>query len=51
MPYAIRKNQDGSYKVVNKESGSVKAAHTSLDNARRQIRLLHGVKHGMRPRE
>lgn len=46
MPYSIRQNKDGSYRVVNTETGEVKAAKTTLENAERQRRLLAGVEHG-----
>ena len=48
MPYSIRK-VSGGYKVVNTQTGDVKAAKTSLENAERQRRLLQGVEHGFKP--
>lgn len=50
MPYAIRQNEDGSFKVVNTETGEVHAGSTTKGNAKAQVRLLQGVKHGMKPR-
>jgi hypothetical protein len=49
MPYKMERNSDGSYKVINAVTGDVKAAHTSKREAKRQIRLLHGVDHGWKP--
>ena len=46
MPYKIRK-VDG-YKVTSPHG--TKAKHTSKRNAKRQVRLLRGVEHGMIPR-
>jgi hypothetical protein len=48
MPYSIRK-RGSAYEVVNTETGEVKAAHTSRQNAKRQVRLLNAVKHGFKP--
>lgn len=48
MPYEITKNSDGSYRVVNTDTGSVKAASTTKANAQEQVRLLQGVEHGMK---
>jgi len=50
MPYKILRNKDGSYRVVNKDSGRVHAAHATKENAKAQVRLLGGVEHGMVPR-
>ena len=41
MPYAIEKNKDDSYKVVNTATGRVHAKRTTLKKAEAQIRLLH----------
>lgn len=49
MPYKKTKNSDGTYNVINADTGDVKASHTSLRNANKQIRLLHGIDHGWRP--
>ena len=51
MPYKIIKNPGGTYRVVNSQTGSVKAARTTKTNAQRQVRLLQGVEHGMTPRK
>ena len=50
MPYAIRSAGGGKYKVVNKETGNVHSKATTRANAEAQVRLLHGVEHGMKPR-
>lgn len=50
MPYERVSLGSGKYKVVNKESGAVHSKATSKGNADAQIRLLHGVEHGMKPR-
>ena len=52
MPYEIRKDGD-DYLVINKDTGEEKARHTPPDakeNAEAQVRLLHGIEHGMTPR-
>jgi hypothetical protein len=48
MPYRIEKVK-GGYRVVNAITGDVKAAKTTKARAERQIRLLRGIDHGMRP--
>ena len=40
MPYAIRKNRDGSVSVVNAITGKEYAKHTSRRKAEAQVRLL-----------
>ena len=50
MPYAVEPVGDGRYKVVNKETGNVHSKGTTKAAAESQVRLLHGVEHGMRPR-
>jgi hypothetical protein len=40
MPYAITRNQDGSYRVVNIASGRVLARRTTKRRAQAQVRLL-----------
>jgi hypothetical protein len=49
MPYAIRLNGDGTVRVVNTETGAVKARRTSPRRARRMVRLLHGLERGWHP--
>ena len=49
MPYEVRKDGD-DYIVVNKATGDEKARHTPPDaeeKAKEQVRLLHGLEHGM----
>ena len=51
MPYEVRKNGE-NYEVVNKETQEVKAVHEPPDaeeKAKRQVRLLEGIEHGMVP--
>lgn len=43
MPYEIRKVDGDGYEVINKDTGAVKAKHTSKEDAERQVRLLHAV--------
>jgi hypothetical protein len=44
MPYAIRKikNKD-RYRVINKDTGQVKAKTTTLTKAKKQVRLLYMI--------
>ena len=49
MPYSVRKNEDGSYKVVDRETGKVHSEHTTKEKAERQRRLLEGIRHGWKP--
>lgn len=44
MPYEIKEN-DGTYEVVNKDTGEVKAKHTDKADAERQVRLLEAIEH------
>ena len=46
MPYTIRKTKSG-YRVTS--SHAVKAKATTKTKAKRQVRLLQGVKHGWKP--
>lgn len=50
MPYEIRPAGEGKFEVVNKDTGAVKAKHTSRESAEKQVRLLHGIEHGMKPK-
>lgn len=44
MPYEIRKIPNSKlYKVINIETGAVKANHTTRQNAQRQVRLLQSL--------
>jgi hypothetical protein len=49
MPYKIE--QEGSeYRVVNADTGKVHAKHTDKEKAEAQVRLLHAIEHGWRPK-
>jgi len=50
MPYKIRKlpNRE-EYRVYNSETKEIKAYGTTLEKAKRMIRLLYGVEHGWTP--
>lgn len=37
------------WQVINKDSGAVKAKHSSEEDAKAQVRLLEGLEHGWRP--
>jgi hypothetical protein len=50
MPYNKIHNKDGTYTVKNAETGKVHASHTTKEKAEAQMRLLHGVDHGMKPK-
>jgi hypothetical protein len=50
MPYAKRKNADGSFRVVNEDTGDVKMEHGTEEEADKQLRLLRGIEHGWSPR-
>jgi len=41
MPYAKRKNKDGTYRVINSETSKVHAKSTSSTKANTQVRLHH----------
>ena len=45
MPYAIKKLSKG-VEVINKDTGRVTAKHTTLEKAKRQIKLLQGIHYG-----
>jgi len=47
MPYQISRNKDGSYKVTNKKTGKVHSYHTTLENAKKQIRLMEAKDHNV----
>jgi len=46
MPYKKIRNEDGSYEVINSETGKVHSAHTSEDKALAQLRILHAYDAG-----
>lgn len=43
MPYKIVKLKNNRYRVVNKDTGAIKARDTTLKRAKAQIRLLHYI--------
>ena len=50
MPYEVRKVEgEDKWEVVNKDSGDVKAKHTSKEDAEKQVKLLEGLEHGWEP--
>jgi hypothetical protein len=49
--YKIRRNDDGSYRVINTVSGKVHGHHETEDNAKHQRQLLYAVGHGWKPTE
>lgn len=53
MPYKLKKTRckecgDACYKVINTETDKVTAKCSTLDNAKKQIRLLYGLEYGMK---
>ena len=48
LPYSVTKT-NGTYQVVDRETGKVYSRHTTKENAERQRRLLEGVRHGWKP--
>jgi hypothetical protein len=50
MPYAKEKNTDGTWRVINRDTGDVKMKSGSEAEADKQLRLLRGLEHGMRRR-
>jgi len=50
MPYKITKNKNGTYKVINKITGKIHSYDTTLENAKKQIRLMQAVDHGYKPK-
>ena len=47
MPYAIVKIRGKKlYKVINPITGRVHSYHTTLKNAKSQVRLLNAIEHG-----
>ena len=49
MPYAVKERGD-KWITYNKDTGKTKGTHSSRAKAMSQMRLLYGVKHGMKPR-
>jgi hypothetical protein len=50
MPWKIRKNNDGSFSVVNRVDGTVKAKHSTWKKAKAQTVTLHAQEYGWQPR-
>jgi hypothetical protein len=50
MPYAIKQNSDGTYRVINEDTGDVKMKSGTKKEAKAQMRLLYGLEHGLRRR-
>lgn len=46
MPYSKIRNPDGSYRVINRDTGKVHSQHTSEDKADAQLRILHAYDAG-----
>jgi hypothetical protein len=53
MPYKVEEKEGGGCKVVNSETGEVKAEHADCADAHRQVRLLEAIEHdsNFHPRE
>lgn len=51
MPYRIIKNKNNSYAVYNIDKKEYKAKHTTLDKAKKQIRLLEYLEHNKKPKK
>lgn len=54
MPYTVKKTRckecgDSCYTVINTETKKVTAKCSTLDNAKKQIRLLYGIEYGWVP--
>jgi hypothetical protein len=45
MPYVIKKNANGTYKLVNKNTGKVYAKASTKSNVERQMKLLNYLDH------
>jgi hypothetical protein len=50
MPYKIKRNNDGTYQVMNAITGKVHAKSASKEDAEKQVRLMKGIDHGWKPR-
>jgi hypothetical protein len=54
MPYKIKKTRckdcgEACYKVINTETEQVTAKCSTLNNAKKQIKLLYGIERGWKP--
>jgi hypothetical protein len=43
MPFKIINNKDGTYKLINKETGKVFASHSTKENIKKQLSLLNYI--------
>jgi hypothetical protein len=50
VPYRTRRLPGGGVRVTNADTGRLVARRTTKARAARQLRLLRGIEHGMRPR-
>jgi len=48
MPYTIFKS-DGKFGVKNTMTGTIHSYHTTLEKAKKQMRLLYAIDHGFKP--
>lgn len=49
MPYSMVKNSDGTYTVMNSQTGKVHASKSSKAKAEKQLTLLNAIEHGWSP--
>ena len=49
MPYKLKKNRNGTYEVLDRLKNKIHSKHTSLEKAKKQIRLLEAIDHGWMP--
>ena len=50
MPYEILNFGPKRYGVVNINTGRIHSAHSSLSDAKKQLKLLRGIEHGFVPK-
>jgi len=50
MPYQIKKVK-GGYAVINRTTGAVHSKKTTLEKAKKQMRLLYMLEHKMTPQQ
>ena len=52
MPYRISKiNNKNCWNVINVDTGKVHSKCTTLENAKKQVRLLNAIDHGFIPKK
>lgn len=49
MPYTIRREKDGTFSLLNSQTGKKHSSHTTEEKAKSQKRLLLAVEHGWKP--